>query len=126
MRYSGIQCKDGFSMSVQASSGHYCSPRNDVGPYIEVEVGYPSEYTPELRPYMEKPNTYYVDNNGNDVDYTPEEYEERVIAHSTNTVYGWVPSAIVADVIKKHGGVVQGTMPTLQTTITYNFEPKKE
>jgi len=25
-------------MSVQASAGHYCEPRNDVGPYVSVEV----------------------------------------------------------------------------------------
>lgn len=30
--------KRGGSMSVQASSGHYCSPKNDAGPYHMVEV----------------------------------------------------------------------------------------
>ena len=33
-----IVCKDGFRMSVQASAGHYCSPKNDTGPYVSVEV----------------------------------------------------------------------------------------
>jgi hypothetical protein len=34
-----IICKDGFVISVQASaSGHYCSPKNDTGPYSTVEV----------------------------------------------------------------------------------------
>jgi hypothetical protein len=31
---------DGFSVSVQASRRHYCSPKDDVGPYREVEVGF--------------------------------------------------------------------------------------
>lgn len=33
-----ILCADGVQYSVQASRGHYCSPRNDVGPYTAVEV----------------------------------------------------------------------------------------
>lgn len=34
-----ILLKNGVQLSVQASSTHYCSPRNDVGPWVEVEVG---------------------------------------------------------------------------------------
>jgi hypothetical protein len=30
--------KRGGAMSVQASSHHYCSPKNDTGPYTSVEV----------------------------------------------------------------------------------------
>jgi hypothetical protein len=30
--------KRGGAMSVQASASHYCSPRNDTGPYTSVEV----------------------------------------------------------------------------------------
>jgi hypothetical protein len=33
-----VKCKDGSTMSVQASEFHYCSPRENVGPYTEVEV----------------------------------------------------------------------------------------
>lgn len=42
-----IVCRDGFSLSVQASHTHYCSPKNDTGPWTTVEVGYPSA-PPEL------------------------------------------------------------------------------
>ena len=36
-------CKDGFSLSVQADSMTYCSPRvNDAYEYTAVEVGFPS------------------------------------------------------------------------------------
>lgn len=31
-------CADGTTLSVQASKTHYCSPRDDIGPYTEVEV----------------------------------------------------------------------------------------
>lgn len=33
-----IVCVDGFTFSVQASSGHYCRPRTDDGPWSHVEV----------------------------------------------------------------------------------------
>lgn len=33
-----IVCKDGTRLSVQASEGHYCSPKDRVGPYSSVEV----------------------------------------------------------------------------------------
>jgi len=33
-----IECKDGTTLSVQASAFHYCSPRNNTGPYTSVEV----------------------------------------------------------------------------------------
>lgn len=31
-------CADGTTLSIQASEGHYCWPRNNDGPYTEVEV----------------------------------------------------------------------------------------
>lgn len=33
-----VRCADGTTMSVQASRSHYCSPRENSGPYTEVEV----------------------------------------------------------------------------------------
>lgn len=33
-----IQCADGTHLSVQASENHYCEPRENTGPYTEVEV----------------------------------------------------------------------------------------
>ena len=35
-----ITCVSGASLSVQASTTHYCIPRENVGPYLDVEVGY--------------------------------------------------------------------------------------
>lgn len=79
-----IVCSDGFSLSVQASKMHYCTPRNDIGPYTEVEVGFPSIKIEEFMPYAE------------DWDFP------------TETVYARVPVEIVLQVINSHGGVLQG------------------
>ena len=87
MKYKRIECKDGFSMSVQAGESVYCDPRDDIGPYNSVECGFPSEY------------------------------EEMIIAYAearhepTKTVYGWVPVNVVTTVIAKHGGMIAGTVP---------------
>lgn len=78
-----VKCADGFSMSVQASEGHYCSPRvTGLGFYNSYEVGFPSEREGLLMPYAQDAEC------------------------PTETVYGWVPASIIATVIAKHGGVV--------------------
>jgi hypothetical protein len=77
-----IVCADGLILSVQASDTHYCSPRENDGPYSHVEVGYPSEVVPELLEYAETPET------------------------PTSTVYGYVPAELVDAVIEAHGGIV--------------------
>jgi len=33
-----VECEDGTTLSVQASYMHYCTPRDNTGPYSEVEV----------------------------------------------------------------------------------------
>lgn len=76
-----VICADGFCMSVQASEGHYCRPRDNFGPYSAVEVGYPSEAVPELMEYAE------------DAD------------NPTSTVYGYVPVEVVEAVLTAHGGI---------------------
>ena len=77
-----IACKDGLTLSVQASHGHYCLPREDGKQYYtEVEVGYPSMAIEELLSYAE------------DVD------------NPTDTVYAYVPTKVVEFVINKHGGI---------------------
>lgn len=72
-----IVCKDGYELSVQASSGHYCTPRKDnASYYTRVEVGFPSEYDDLL---------------GESVD--------------DSEVYAFVPIENVAVLINKHGGM---------------------
>ena len=83
-----IVCKDGFTMSVQANEGAYCSPRvNDAAKYTSVEVGFPSQPESLL---ME-----WADNSGK----------------PTNTVYGYVPAHRISLVCVKHGGIVSGELP---------------
>jgi len=88
-------CADGFQMSVQASHFHYCSPRNDEGPYSTVEVGFPSEQEDLLVPYAE-----VWKDKGEEVDYT-------------DLVYAYVPSSVVLEVVAKHGGCDVTFLPLL-------------
>jgi hypothetical protein len=76
-----IICNDGFSMSVQASSGHYCQPRKTQEQYESMEIGFPSEDEPLIFEYAECSNDW------------------------TDTVYPVVPNNIIQEVIEKHGGI---------------------
>lgn len=87
--YKTVNCKDGFSMSVQASQGNYCTPKSNTGPYTEVEVGMPSSYDYWLNEYAEDPD------------------------RPTQTVYGWVPADKIMLCIESHGGMVSGELPPL-------------
>jgi hypothetical protein len=83
-----IICSDGFEISVQANENAYCTPRiNNADRYTEVECGFPSCSEPLLIEYAEEPNS------------------------PTETVYAWVPSMVITNVIAKHGGIVSGEVP---------------
>ena len=86
---SKIFCEDGTTISVQASSGHYCSPRKDnpEQDWIKVEVGFPSK-SPESVVDWAK---YF------DGDYFREDH--------TDGVYGYVPIESVVKYINYHGGI---------------------
>ena len=77
-----IICRDGFSVSVQASHSHYCGPRMDMARiYYSVECGFPSENVPEWAGYGES-------------------------AGGESDVFGYVPVELVDKVIEKHGGLL--------------------
>ena len=76
-----VKCKSGLTLSVQASDTHYCSPRSNNGPWTEVEVGFPSRKVESIIDWAEDP-------------YDP-----------CNTVYGYVPVAVLEEVIKDNGGL---------------------
>jgi hypothetical protein len=78
-----IVCRDGFSLSVQATHGAYCSPRRNLGPWYEVEVGFPSAQPEIIMDYAEQPEI------------------------PTQTVYGYVPIEAVEELIALHGGSEQ-------------------
>jgi hypothetical protein len=77
-----ITCKDGFHVSVQASKYHYCSPRDSVGPWKLVELGFPSEKVLAWQRYAEDKRD------------------------PTRTVYSYVPLYVVARALDRHGGIV--------------------
>lgn len=76
-----IICNDGFSMSVQASSGHYCTPRKTQEEYKSMEIGFPNEEELLINDYAEKKFNW------------------------TDTVYPCVPNNVIQKVIDKHGGI---------------------
>jgi hypothetical protein len=86
-KYKAVGCKDGFNVSVQASKTNYCDPRNDQGPYVAVELGFPSASDSLILKYAEDSSK------------------------PTETVYGWVPVGVVKALLIKHGGVEEGTLP---------------
>lgn len=75
-----ILCDDGFSMSVQVGERVKCVPRNDLGPWSAVEVGFPSMIEPLLWNYAETPGD------------------------CLSTVYRCVPIGLVAAIVECHGG----------------------
>lgn len=77
-----VVCEDGFTVSIQASSSHYCSPRNMEGPYESFELGFPSAVDEIIKEFAENPNC------------------------PTETVYGYVPIMHVYALLYKHGGVI--------------------
>jgi hypothetical protein len=80
-----IKCKDGFSISVQATHSAYCSPRTNIGPWESVECGFPSSTPEQIMQYAEDPD------------------------HPEETVYGYVPIEKVEELLASHGGIVEVT-----------------
>lgn len=74
-----IICVDGTTLSVQASRHHYCSPRDNAGPYIKVEVGFPSEEVP----------------------LAWKEHEDG----EGSEIYAYIPLTLVSMYIGAHGGI---------------------
>lgn len=88
-----IRCEDGTTLSVQAGEHLYCAPRNNEGPWVEVEVGFPSVSPPDS--WKE-----YFDGNWDTDDHT-------------GSVYGYIPIDLVVDFINDHGGLKE-TIPIPQ------------
>lgn len=77
-----VTCQNGLTLSVQASSTHYCEPRNNEGPYTHVEVGFPNRKLEALMEYAES------------------------FTRPIDTVYAFVPVALVEQVILENGGIM--------------------
>jgi hypothetical protein len=83
---TGLQMKDGTTMSIQAGKYHYCSPRHNFTSYAEYsafEIGFPSKKIDVLMEYID---------GGEDTD-------------PTSTVYGYVPKDVVEKAIEQCGGI---------------------
>ena len=80
--YKRVICADGFTISIQANQGSYCEPRNDVGPYSCVELGFPSMEETVILRFAEEP------------------------ASPTESVYGYVPVKLVRELLERHGGPI--------------------
>ena len=79
---SAIPYKDG-EMSIQASEHHYCYPKDDKGPYTQVEVAVFDKDGKRTRVADLK-------------DYADDK-------DSNEPVYGYVPYGTVIDLLKKDG-----------------------
>lgn len=85
-----IVCADGFSLSVQATHGAYCSPRVNIGPWYQVEVGFPSAEPEFIMGFAEQPEI------------------------PTDTVYGYVDIELVEKLIALHGGPDENTYAAIK------------
>lgn len=74
--YEALECNDGFTMSVQASSNHYCVPREmtEIENYTHFEVS--AEGEPLFKPYAISDNDH---------------------------IFVKVPKEVIEKVIEKHG-----------------------
>ena len=105
--YEPIVCMDGFTLSVQAGENLYCEPKES--PYDEKgnwkeDFGYKSveiQLKTSDEPLFDEYITKGCHNCGGDI----QGYDE---FHSP---LAYVPVELLAKVIKKHGGVIQGAIP---------------
>jgi hypothetical protein len=91
-----ITCEDGFSVSVQANEGAYCYPRNDSGPYMEVELGFPHNWNRDDKKFL-FPHMEYS--------YRPKNYSARW--HRTmfgwpNVIFPYVDVDVVWELLRRH------------------------
>lgn len=89
-----IVCADGFSMSVQAHCGSYCTPRQNEGPHTHMEGGFPSSapLDPEL---LESRENACEGDEGDPCE----------------TVYPYVAREVFEREFALHGGIVEGRLP---------------
>lgn len=94
-----IICKDGTEYSIQASSNHYCSPREDgLEVYEEFEIGNISDWiTGDLGYYM-----------------------------NSDEVCGNVPIEVIKEIIKAHGGLDKKIMKQRVQEHKAIYEPRDE
>jgi len=101
-----ITCADGTTFSIQASDYHYCEPKKSVKIEDEDFKGYKS--------------VEIMCEDGLDEDILAEH-------NSGMGVYEYVPADKVIELLKKHGGAIQGEMPPLiEGAVTKSLHKEEE
>ena len=98
--YQRVYFNNGGDVSIQASRTHYSHPRDNFGPYTEMELGYPSRDTqiPEsMLNYIEQGTNF-----GEDGKLDP-----------YDNVYPYVPISVIKELIELNGGVKSGEVPPM-------------
>lgn len=96
-QYDRIYFNNGGDISIQASSSHYCEPRDDQGPYTEMELGYPGRGTKIINSLLQ-----YAEGRHSEEDF--DQYK---------TVYPYVPVSLIKELIEANGGVKSGELPPM-------------
>ena len=82
-----LRCVDGTTLSVQASARHHCTPRDDTGPYTNVEVTFISRLPPA--------------------------HWHIWCSYDQGEIFSQVPVAEVIGFLNDHGGLMEGELPPL-------------
>ena len=85
-------CRDGFELSIQASAHHYCTPRDNRGPYTHVEVGFPNSAEERFLPFADDIGLFA----------------------GIPMIYVNVPAATINEILQEHGGMSQGKLPDME------------
>ncbi len=97
--YARVYFNNGGDVSIQASRTHYSHPRDNFGPYTEMELGYPSRDT-----QIPESMLRYIDPLNEDEEGKPDPYDN---------VYGYVPVSVIKELIELNGGVKSGEVPPI-------------
>lgn len=102
-----VEFEDGFCVSMQGSRTHYSSPRVDYPPfgYVSLELAFPNKRCDTIAEHAE---------GGMKWDDDLEEFVQGEIDY-TKVVYPYVPLDDILKMMEKHGEVIGGDLPPLNT-----------
>lgn len=95
--YKRVYFNNGGDISIQASRTAYSEPRDNFGPYTQMELGYPNKDT-----VLPESVLKYVEQSS--LDGTDDPY---------NSVYPYVPASVVKELVQANGGVKSGELPPM-------------
>ena len=118
--YEHIVCMDGFTLSVQAGEGSYCEPKES--PYDEKsrwkkDFGYKTVEI-QMQGGTESLFDDYISKGCHNCGSDAQGYDEY------KDPLGFVPVELLAKVIEKHGGVIQGSIPPFHKKWQVEFKEK--